>query len=90
MTAGTEDFIMGLGDVYPIPIGRAGTNSPVVMLHETSPVAKTTAQTAAATGQTRSSTTDPSIAAIHQPTPHSGTHTWVIRQYPERSVGTAT
>jgi NAD(P)-dependent dehydrogenase (short-subunit alcohol dehydrogenase family) len=24
MTAGTEDFIMGLGDVYPIPIGRAG------------------------------------------------------------------
>jgi NAD(P)-dependent dehydrogenase (short-subunit alcohol dehydrogenase family) len=25
MTAGTEDFIMGLGDIYPIPIGRAGT-----------------------------------------------------------------
>jgi NAD(P)-dependent dehydrogenase (short-subunit alcohol dehydrogenase family) len=24
MTAGSEDFIMGLGDVYPIPIGRAG------------------------------------------------------------------
>jgi NAD(P)-dependent dehydrogenase (short-subunit alcohol dehydrogenase family) len=24
MTAGTEDFIMGLGDLYPIPIGRAG------------------------------------------------------------------
>jgi NAD(P)-dependent dehydrogenase (short-subunit alcohol dehydrogenase family) len=24
MTAGTEDFIMGLGDIYPIPIGRAG------------------------------------------------------------------
>jgi NAD(P)-dependent dehydrogenase (short-subunit alcohol dehydrogenase family) len=24
MTAGTEDFIMGLGEIYPIPIGRAG------------------------------------------------------------------
>lgn len=24
MTAGTEDFIMGLGDIYPIPAGRAG------------------------------------------------------------------
>ena len=24
MTAGSEDFILGLGDIYPIPIGRAG------------------------------------------------------------------
>ena len=24
MTEGTEDFIMGLGEIYPIPIGRAG------------------------------------------------------------------
>ena len=24
MTAGTEDFIMSLGDIYPIPIARAG------------------------------------------------------------------
>jgi NAD(P)-dependent dehydrogenase (short-subunit alcohol dehydrogenase family) len=24
MTAGSEDFILGLGDIYPIPLGRAG------------------------------------------------------------------
>jgi len=24
MTAGSEDFILGLGDIYPIPVGRAG------------------------------------------------------------------
>ena len=32
MTAGTEDFIMGLGDVYPIPIGRAGAAAEVAGL----------------------------------------------------------
>jgi NAD(P)-dependent dehydrogenase (short-subunit alcohol dehydrogenase family) len=32
MTAGTEDFIMGLGDVYPIPIGRAGDATEVAGL----------------------------------------------------------
>ena len=32
MTAGTEDFIMGLGDIYPIPIGRAGTAAEVAGL----------------------------------------------------------
>jgi len=32
MTAGTEDFIMGLGDVYPIPAGRAGTPEEVAAL----------------------------------------------------------
>jgi NAD(P)-dependent dehydrogenase (short-subunit alcohol dehydrogenase family) len=32
MTAGTEDFIMGLGDVYPIPIGRAGHDTEVAAL----------------------------------------------------------
>jgi NAD(P)-dependent dehydrogenase (short-subunit alcohol dehydrogenase family) len=32
MTAGTEDFIMGLGDLYPIPIGRAGTAEEVAGL----------------------------------------------------------
>lgn len=32
MTAGTEDFIMGLGDLYPIPIGRAGTADEVAGL----------------------------------------------------------
>ncbi len=25
MTAGTEDFVMGLGEIYPIPAARAGT-----------------------------------------------------------------
>jgi NAD(P)-dependent dehydrogenase (short-subunit alcohol dehydrogenase family) len=32
MTAGTEDFIMGLGDIYPIPIARAGEASEVAAL----------------------------------------------------------
>jgi NAD(P)-dependent dehydrogenase (short-subunit alcohol dehydrogenase family) len=32
MTAGTEDFIMGLGDLYPIPIGRAGQADEVASL----------------------------------------------------------
>ena len=32
MTAGTEDFIMGLGDVYPVPIGRAGRAEEVAAL----------------------------------------------------------
>ena len=32
MTAGTEDFIMGLGDIYPIPIGRAGSADEVAGL----------------------------------------------------------
>jgi NAD(P)-dependent dehydrogenase (short-subunit alcohol dehydrogenase family) len=32
MTAGTEDFIFGLGDLYPIPIGRAGTADEVAAL----------------------------------------------------------
>jgi NAD(P)-dependent dehydrogenase (short-subunit alcohol dehydrogenase family) len=32
MTAGTEDFIFGLGDVFPIPIGRAGAADEVAGL----------------------------------------------------------
>lgn len=32
MTAGTEDFIMGLGDVYPIPARRAGRPEEVAAL----------------------------------------------------------
>lgn len=32
MTAGTEDFILGLGDVYPIPAARAGTADEVAAL----------------------------------------------------------
>lgn len=32
MTAGTEDFIMGLGEIYPIPIARAGRPSEVAAL----------------------------------------------------------
>ena len=32
MTAGTEDFIFGLGDIYPIPAGRAGTAEEVAAL----------------------------------------------------------
>lgn len=32
MTAGTEDFIMSLGDVYPIPAARAGTADEVAGL----------------------------------------------------------
>ena len=32
MTAGTEDFILGLGDIYPIPIGRPGTAEEVAAL----------------------------------------------------------
>ena len=32
MTAGTEDFILGLGEIYPIPIGRAGTADEVAAL----------------------------------------------------------
>jgi NAD(P)-dependent dehydrogenase (short-subunit alcohol dehydrogenase family) len=32
MTAGTEDFIMGLGDLYPIPIARAGLAGEVAAL----------------------------------------------------------
>ena len=32
MTAGTEDFIMGLGDIYPIPAARAGTADEVAGL----------------------------------------------------------
>lgn len=32
MTAGSEDFIFDLGDVYPIPIGRAGTADEVAAL----------------------------------------------------------
>jgi NAD(P)-dependent dehydrogenase (short-subunit alcohol dehydrogenase family) len=32
MTAGTEDFIMGLGDIYPIPARRAGRPEEVAAL----------------------------------------------------------
>lgn len=32
MTAGTEDFVLGLGDVYPIPAARAGTASEIAGL----------------------------------------------------------
>jgi NAD(P)-dependent dehydrogenase (short-subunit alcohol dehydrogenase family) len=32
MTAGTEDFIMGLGEIYPIPAARAGTADEVAGL----------------------------------------------------------
>jgi NAD(P)-dependent dehydrogenase (short-subunit alcohol dehydrogenase family) len=32
MTAGTEDFIMNLGDIYPIPIARAGEAAEVAGL----------------------------------------------------------
>ncbi len=32
MTAGTEDFIMGLGEIYPIPMARAGTAAEVAGL----------------------------------------------------------
>jgi NAD(P)-dependent dehydrogenase (short-subunit alcohol dehydrogenase family) len=32
MTAGTEDFIMGLGDLYPIPVRRAGRPEEVAAL----------------------------------------------------------
>ena len=32
MTEGTEDFIMGLGDIYPIPLGRAGQAAEVAGL----------------------------------------------------------
>ncbi len=32
MTAGTEDFIMGLGEIYPIPIARAGAADEVAGL----------------------------------------------------------
>jgi NAD(P)-dependent dehydrogenase (short-subunit alcohol dehydrogenase family) len=32
MTAGTEEFIMGLGDIYPIPIARAGEAREVAAL----------------------------------------------------------
>lgn len=32
MTAGTEDFIFGLGDIYPIPAGRPGTAEEVAAL----------------------------------------------------------
>jgi NAD(P)-dependent dehydrogenase (short-subunit alcohol dehydrogenase family) len=32
MTAGTEDFIMGLGDIYPIPQGRPGQATEVAGL----------------------------------------------------------
>ena len=32
MTAGTEDFIMGLGDLYPIPMRRAGRPEEVAAL----------------------------------------------------------
>jgi NAD(P)-dependent dehydrogenase (short-subunit alcohol dehydrogenase family) len=32
MTAGSLDFVMSLGDVYPIPVGRAGTAGEVASL----------------------------------------------------------
>ena len=32
MTAGSEDFILGLGDIYPIPAGRSGTADEVAGL----------------------------------------------------------
>lgn len=32
MTAGTEDFVLGLGDLYPVPAGRAGTAEEVAAL----------------------------------------------------------
>ncbi len=32
MTAGTEDFVLGLGDVFPIPAARAGTADEVAAL----------------------------------------------------------